>query len=113
MMKVLPVAAETASAICVMSASLKLVVMRCAGCCGAAAAGGAAAGCAAENAAHSDASKPTANRERVNVIFGQTPASQPVDAEAAVSLTTGLRLGFRRDHRLRERLRRARRQLRR
>src|SRR4029077_20633103 len=63
MMKFLPVAADTASAICVMSASLKLGVMRCA-CCA-----------EASDAAISAASAHTANeRKRVTQTTPQKRA---------------------------------------
>src|SRR2546427_13180908 len=63
MMKFLPVAAATASAICVMSASLKLGVMRCAGC------------AAASEAAISAASAHTANEREP--VTGSTPETAP------------------------------------
>src|SRR5216110_2653972 len=68
MMKFLPVAAATASAICVMSASLKLGVMRCA--CGACCACCACCAEASEAAART-ASARTANERKP--VTGSTP----------------------------------------
>src|SRR5256885_15724989 len=68
MMKFLPVAAATASAICVMSASLKLGVMRCA--CGACCACCACCAEASEAAART-ASAHTANERKP--VTGSTP----------------------------------------